>query len=106
VKKKIIQLNESVIIFTDIKDFTLKTSLLTKKQLEGILNDHDGIITPIIKKYKGHIVKTFGDSFMIVFDKSENAVLACIEIQEKAIAYNSTKKMGLFMIEFRIAIDK
>ena len=38
------------VVFTDIKNFTLKTSLLTQMQIWNFLNKQDEIVLPIISK--------------------------------------------------------
>ena len=60
------------VVFTDIKDFTLKTSLLTQLQITKFLNKQDEIVLPIIVKYFWKVVKTIWDAYMIVFEKAEN----------------------------------
>lgn len=93
------------VLFTDIKNFTLKSSLLTQIQIDKILNKQDEIIFPIIKKYFWQIIKSLWDSYMIVFEKAENAVYAWIEIQNKLYEYNSNIKLNLYKIELRITAD-
>lgn len=95
----------STIVFTDIKDFTLKTSLLTHKQIEDILNMQESILLPIIKKYKGNLVKTIWDSYMIVFNDTLSAIKCSIQIQKTLFEYNLKKKINLYKIELRISID-
>ena len=94
-----------VVLFTDIKNFTLKSSLLTQKQINILLNDQDKIIFPIIKKYFWKIIKSLWDSYMIVFEKPENAINVWIEIQNKILEYNSNIKLNLYKIELRITAD-
>ena len=93
------------VLFTDIKNFTLKTSLLTQKQIEDLLNKLNDLIFPIITKYDWEIVKSLWDSYMIIFNISENAVRASIDIQNILLDYNINKKFDLFKIELRITID-
>ncbi|QFR39141.1 DUF697 domain-containing protein [Candidatus Gracilibacteria bacterium 28_42_T64] len=93
------------VLFTDIKDFTLKTSLMTQVQINTLLSKQDEIIFPIIKKYFGKIVKSIGDSYMIVFEKPENALQTSIEIQKKLEKYNSQIELNLYKIELRISAD-
>ena len=94
-----------VIVFTDIKGFTLKTSLLTQKQIEDILNKQDEIVLPIIKKNGWKIIKTMWDSYMIIFEKPLNSINASIEIQRKLNIYNLSVKLNLYKIEIRITAD-
>ncbi|MDD3144963.1 MAG: adenylate/guanylate cyclase domain-containing protein [Candidatus Gracilibacteria bacterium] len=96
---------KGAVVFTDIKDFTLKTSLLTQMQIGKFLNKQDEIVLPIISKYFGKIIKTIGDSYMIVFEKAENAVIASIEIQKKLEEYNSNIELNLYKLELRVSID-
>ncbi len=93
------------VLFTDIKDFTLKTSLMTQVQINTLLSKQDEIIFPIIKKYFWKIVKSIGDSYMIVFEKPENALQTSIEIQKKLEKYNSQIELNLYKIELRISAD-
>ena len=93
------------VLFTDIKNFTLKTSLLTQKQIEDLLNKLNDIIFPIISKYNWEIVKSLWDSYMIIFKNIKNSVLCAISIQEELEIYNSKIKFDLFKIELRITID-
>ena len=93
------------VVFTDIKDFTLKTSLLTQLQITKFLNKQDEIVLPIIVKYFWKVVKTIWDAYMIVFEKAENAVIASIEIQQKLEEYNSNIELNLYKLELRISID-
>ena len=93
------------ILFTDIKDFTLKSSLLTSKQIGSLLNKQWELVLPILKKYFWQVVKELGDSYMVVFENAENAALASIEIQKKLWNYNSKTKLNLYKLELRITID-
>lgn len=93
------------VLFTDIKDFTLKSSLLTQKQIEILLNKQDEIVLPIIKKYFWKIIKTIWDSYMIVFERAENTIKASIAIQVALQKYNKTIRLNLYKLELRITAD-
>lgn len=93
-------------MFTDIKDFTLKTSLLTNKQVEKVLIDHTNLVTPIVKNLHGKVVKVVGDAFMIIFQSSQDALACSLSLQKAATIYNQDKKLNLFKIELRISLDK
>lgn len=96
---------DEVIIFTDLKDFTLKTSLLTQNQINKLLNDQDMIILKSLKKYNGTLIKTIWDSYMILFEDRKKSVLFAIEVQNEFFMYNQTKKIKLQEIEVRISMD-
>lgn len=96
----------SIIMFTDIKDFTLKTSLLTNKQVEKVLIDHTNLVTPIVENLHGKVIKVVGDAFMITFQSSQDALACWLSLQKAATIYNQDKKLNLFKIELRISLDK
>ncbi len=83
------------VLFTDIKNYTLKTSLLTKLQIIDFLSKQEEIIKPITLKYFWKIIKSIWDSYMIVFENPKNAVKAAIEIQNEIKKYNETIKFNL-----------
>ncbi len=90
------------IMFTDIKGFTDRTSKSSREQLSKLIDLHDEIIRPVIKKYEGTVVKTIGDSFMATFESPTDAVLCGIAIQDKLDNYNKEQKEK---IEVRVAIN-
>lgn len=94
-----------VILFTDLKDYTLKTSLLTQKQMDEILDNQDLIIKNSLKKYDWNLIKIIWDSYMIYFIDPLNSLLFSINIQEQLKKYNDAKLLNLLKIEIRIALD-
>ena len=97
-------LYHGTVMFTDMKDFTFRSSVLDRKNIDILVQNQKNIIFPIVEKWQGKIVKTIGDSYMIVFRESKNAVHAAIEIQKISGQYNQKKKV-LEQIEFRIALS-
>jgi len=93
------------VLFSDIKNFTLKTSLLTNMQIEKLLNKQDEIVLPIVKKYSWEIVKVMWDSYMIIFKDAENSINASIQIQKELDKYNKKIDLNLYTLELRISID-
>ncbi|MDD5090518.1 MAG: adenylate/guanylate cyclase domain-containing protein [Candidatus Wallbacteria bacterium] len=76
------------IMFTDIKGFTQRTSGASREGLHDLLSRHEKLLTPVVKKFGGRIVKTIGDAFLVVFESPTNAVLSGILIQEALRDYN------------------
>lgn len=93
------------IVFTDLKDFTLKTSLLTQKQIDNLLDTQDKIIVDNIKKYDWILIKTIWDSYMVFFENPKNALFFSIDIQKETYEYNKNKSLKLQKIEIRISIN-
>jgi hypothetical protein len=76
-----VQKVKKAILFTDIKS----SSILWKENriqdvIQG-LDQHDKVIRAFTKKHYGVIIKTAGDSYMIAFNKWEQAFLFCMECQ-------------------------
>ena len=92
------------VMFTDIKGFTKKTSLKEREDIERFLDLHEKLVTPIFKEYKGRVVKTIGDAFMVVFESPTNAVLCGMKIQDMLKDYNSDPK-NEERVEIRVAIS-
>lgn len=95
----------SVIMFSDIKDFTLKTSLLTSKQIDEVLSEHEKIVVPAVRIYEGTIIKTMGDAYMVIFKDAEKALKCATEMQIRARTFNKDKKLNLHKIELRISLN-
>lgn len=92
------------IMFTDIKGFTPFVSKSSRKELEKLLNVHEKLILPIFKKFKGKVIKTIGDSFLVIFHSPTDAVLCGIKIQEKLFKYNKNLPRDK-KLEVRVAIN-
>jgi len=93
------------IMFTDIKDYTKRTRVQSREDNLLLLERHEEIIRPSIGKFKGKIIKTLGDSFLVVFESPTNALLSAIEIQKKLWAYNADLADSDQMIELRISLN-
>ena len=98
------QTKHLTIMFTDMKGFTSRTSIHTRKELEDLLDCQQKMIRPIFSEFNGKVVKTIGDAFMVVFESPTNAVLCGIKIQEDLLKYNSTIHKDDQM-EIRIGIN-
>lgn len=70
------------ILFTDIEDSTRYWD--TRGDIDGrlMVDYHNRLIFPVIKKFKGKIIKTIGDAIMASFSRSEQAIKAAIGIQQ------------------------
>ncbi|MCP4366886.1 MAG: adenylate/guanylate cyclase domain-containing protein, partial [Deltaproteobacteria bacterium] len=63
---------------------------------------HNRLIFPTIKKFKGKIIKTIGDAIMASFNKSEQALKAAIAIQQMLQKTRNQDKS--FKLKIRIGI--
>lgn len=51
--------------------------------MSAALQIHNAAFREVMEKYNGYEVKTEGDSFMIAFKRTTNAVRFCVEVQEQ-----------------------
>ncbi len=80
----------AAIMFTDVKDFSKKMGENELAAME-VLKVHDDTMRDVVEKYRGTIIKSLGDSFMVDFPSAVNAVQCAIEAQERFWEHNKGK---------------
>ena len=70
------------VVFTDLANYTAKVSRAGRQDLLKILDAHAALVTPIVERYGGRVVKNLGDSFMCLFNAATPALRAALDIQE------------------------
>ena len=90
------------ILFTDIVDSTKLWD--TRGDVKGrlLVDQHNRLIFPVIKKFHGNVVKTIGDAVMASFTSPENALRAAVGIQQSLAEYRTKNKH--FTLEIRIGM--
>lgn len=90
------------ILFTDIVESTRYWD--TQGDIKGrlMVDQHNRLVFPVIKKFRGKVVKTIGDSVMASFSSPENALRAAAGIQQSLDEYR--KKNKRFKLEIRIGL--
>ncbi|MEA3437098.1 MAG: adenylate/guanylate cyclase domain-containing protein, partial [Thermodesulfobacteriota bacterium] len=90
------------ILFTDIEDSTRYWD--TRGDIDGrlMVDYHNRLIFPVIKKFKGKIIKTIGDAIMASFRKPEQALKAAVGIQQMLQQTRSNDKS--FGLKVRVGI--
>jgi len=92
------------IMLTDIKGFTERTSSISREEMRNLLKDHEDLLLPVIKKFRGTKVKNIGDAFLVTFESPTNAVLCAVMIQDTLRTFNEEKE-DKDKIQIRIAIN-
>jgi class 3 adenylate cyclase len=90
------------ILFTDVEGSTRYWDSLGDTKGRLMIDLHNRLIYPVIKRHRGRIVKTIGDSIMASFKSPENAVRASIGIQQ--ILDRRRKEDKSFRLKVRIGI--
>lgn len=70
------------VLFSDIEDSTTLNDQLGDGGWVALLGVHDKLIRRVVERHHGHIVKSQGDGFMIVFADPGEAVRCGIGIQD------------------------
>lgn len=70
------------ILFTDIEDSTKYWDRHGDIKGRLMVDQHNRLVFPVIRRYRGRIVKTIGDSVMAFFKDPEMAIQASIAIQQ------------------------
>ncbi|WP_203335427.1 adenylate/guanylate cyclase domain-containing protein [Nocardioides limicola] len=69
-------------MFSDIENSTALNADLGDERWVRLLDEHDRLVRRRIEEYGGHIVKSQGDGFMVVFGSPLIAVDACLAVQD------------------------
>jgi adenylate cyclase len=69
------------ILFSDIEDSTRLNEQLGDEDWVRVLAAHDKVVRNQVRKHHGHVVKSQGDGFMVVFGDPADAVDAALVIQ-------------------------
>lgn len=71
------------IMFSDIEDSTSMNDRLGDEAWVKVLEAHDRVVRSAVERCGGHVVKSQGDGFMLVFGSPENAIGAASRMQRK-----------------------
>jgi class 3 adenylate cyclase len=73
---------EVTMLFTDMKDSTSLWEAMGDVAGRMMIDQHNKLLFPVIRKFRGKVVKTIGDAIMARFKKPGNAVKAAIVMQQ------------------------
>jgi len=76
------------VMFTDIQDFTERTSRQTRAQNSRLLRLHDALLLPVIEGFRGRRVKSIGDAYLVIFDSATRALACGAAIQDRLYEFN------------------
>jgi class 3 adenylate cyclase len=70
-----------VILFSDIEESTALNERIGDRAWVRLISSHDKLITGLVQRRSGHVVKSQGDGYMIAFARAEQAVRCGIDVQ-------------------------
>lgn len=76
------------IVMTDMVGFTEATVQQSRVEIEQLLDTHNRILLPIVRRFKGRHVKSIGDALLLVFRSPTDAMLCAMAMQDALYEYN------------------
>ena len=71
------------VVFTDMANYTASVERTDREGLRALIAQHEQLVAPVLSRHGGRVVKTLGDSFMVLYDSSTDAVRAAVELVER-----------------------
>lgn len=78
------------IMFSDIENSTPLTTQLGDTRWLEVLRQHNDIISDLVTRHGGNVVKTQGDGFMVTFSSARSGLRSAIEIQKSLAKFAET----------------
>ncbi len=76
------------IVFVDIAGFTATTSRQSRAENAKLLQTFNSTLLPLIKRFKGRVIKSIGDALLITFRSPTDAMLCAMALQDAMHAHN------------------
>jgi class 3 adenylate cyclase len=80
-----------VILFSDIEESTALNERIGDRAWVRLISSHDKLVSGLVQRRSGHVVKSQGDGFMIAFSRAEQAVRCGMDVQD-ALHLNAKRK--------------
>jgi len=93
---------EVTILFTDIEYSTYLWDIRGDVEGRLMVDKHNRLLFPVIRAYRGRVIKTIGDAIMASFKNPQDAVRAAIGIQQAL--HRARRRDENFFIKVRIGI--
>jgi len=100
-----IEQNMSV-MFSDIRSFTALSEYMTPKENFLFINSYLSSMGPVIRAHSGFIDKYIGDAIMALYERTDDAVYAAINMLIHLVEYNEgRKRAGYIPISIGIGVN-
>lgn len=77
------------VMFTDLSGFSRNVVRFGVIHFLQVIQESERLFFPIIAKHDGIFLKKEGDSFLVLFKNTDNAIKCAIEMQQATVVYNS-----------------
>jgi adenylate cyclase len=88
------------VLFADICESTKLYSTLGDNAARGVVNACLSLVTGVVERFEGRVVKTIGDEVLCVFRRADDAVRAASEMQATVEA----KRPGKYHVQLHIGL--
>ena len=92
------------IMFTDIVGFSDLVAKLSRSDSESLLENHDQILSKVIRRFGGKKIKSVGDSFLVTFRSPTDAVLCGMAMHDALWDFNQSENTNNPII-IRVALN-
>lgn len=79
-----------VIVFTDIVGFTEATAQMSREQSQRILDKHNQLLLPIVRRFRGRHIKSIGDALLLAFTSPTDGMRCAMAMQDVLHEYNTS----------------
>jgi class 3 adenylate cyclase len=83
---------EWAVMFTDLSGFSRRVAEFGILHFLQVIHEHHKLLLPIVDDFDGVLVKSEGDSFLLLFRRPERALLCAERMQVACEGYNRTRK--------------
>ena len=77
-----------VIVLTDIAGYTEASEQKSRREAEEFLANYSAILIPIVRRFKGRLIKTIGDALLMVFKSPTDAMICAMAMQDAIFDFN------------------
>ena len=83
------------VAFTDLANYTRRVANTDREGLRRILQEHEALVSPIVERHGGRVVKNLGDSYMVLFEAATDGLRAGLEILARVGAGAPTLRVAM-----------
>jgi len=83
---------EWAVMFTDLSGFSRRVAEFGILHFLQVIHEHHKLLLPIVDDFDGVLVKSEGDSFLLLFKRPESALRCAERMQIACTGYNRTRK--------------
>lgn len=95
-----------VILFSDIEESTALNERIGDRAWVKLISSHDKLVSGLVRRHYGHVVKSQGDGFMIAFSRPEHAVRCGVDVQRSLCKESKRKRHDAIRVRIGIHMGR